>query len=70
MGLPPIPQSEMKTPRPHISIGLRDTAVNKALQSQGLTEVEAEDLLRDLAMPNPRNGGTPLLYSEPTQASM
>lgn len=70
MGQPSIPQSEVKTPRPDISIGLRDAAVVNALQSRGLTGVEAEDLLKALATPDARNGGRPLLYSEPTQAAL
>ena len=70
MGPPPIPQSEVKTPRPDISIGLRDAAVINALQSRGFTGVEAEDLLKALATPDIRNGGTPLLYSEPTSAAL
>ncbi|MCJ1428894.1 hypothetical protein MMC29_006805 [Sticta canariensis] len=69
MQSPPIPQSEVKSPCLDISIGLKNAAVNKALQSQGLTEVEAKDLLDELAMPEPRNGGMPLLCSEPTQSS-
>ena len=70
LGPLPIPRSDVKTPRPDISIGLRDAAVVNALHSQGLTRVEAEDLLKALATPDVRNGGRPLLYSEPTQAAL
>ena len=70
MGPPPTPQLEVKTPRPDISIGLKDAAVDDALQSRGLTEDEAEDLLKGLAIPDARNGGRPLLCSEPTQAAL
>lgn len=65
-----IPQSEVKTFRPNISIGLNDAAINKALQSRGLTWVEAENLLDTLAKPHLQNGRPPLLYSEPTKAAL
>lgn len=67
IGSPPIPQSEVKTPRPDISIGLRDSAIFNALRSQELTTRKIEQFFESLAMPHPPNG-TPLLYSEPTQA--
>ena len=70
MGPPPTPQSEVKTPRPDISIGLSDAAVVNALQSRGLTEKGAKSLLKNLATPDARNGDRPLLCSEPTQAAL
>ncbi|MCJ1426156.1 hypothetical protein MMC29_004058 [Sticta canariensis] len=70
MGPPSISRSELKTPRPDISIGLDDAAVRKALQLGGVLEAEAKDLLRVLAKPDPGNGGMSLLCSEPTQSSL
>ena len=66
---PSISHSEVKTPRPDISIGLRDTAITKALQSRGLKGANLRELLQVLAMPRPPND-TPLLCSEPTQAAL
>ena len=70
MGPPSTPQSDMKTPRPDISIGLKDAALNKSLESRGLTVADTEHLLRTLAKPHPQTGHPPLLYSEPTQAAL
>ena len=61
MGPPPIPQWDIKTPRPDISIGFSDAAVVDALQLLGLTRKDAKDLLIALAVPDARNGGKPLL---------
>ena len=69
MGPPPIPQSEVKTPGPDISIGLRDSAIIDVLQSRGLTRAKTRELLQALATPHPQHGTT-LFYSEPTQAAL
>ena len=69
-GPPSIPQSVVKTPRPDLSIGLKDAAIYKALRSQGFTLAEAKSLLVNLESPKPWNSGTPLLYSQPTRAAL
>ncbi|KAL9607271.1 MAG: hypothetical protein Q9167_007802 [Letrouitia subvulpina] len=70
MGPPSTSQSDVKTPRPDISIGLKDAALNKSLQPRGLAEADTQYLLRTLAKPHSQTGRPPLLYSEPTQASL
>ena len=70
MGPPSISPSNVKTPRPDISIGLKDAALNKSLQSRGLAVADSEYLLEMLAEPHSQTGRPPLLYSEPTQAAM
>ena len=70
---PPSPQqdvSPVKTPRPDISIGLRNAVVANALQPRGLTETEASDFLEDLQETKTRNRNEPLLCSEPTQRAL
>lgn len=67
---PPPPQPDLphiKTPRPDISIGLRDAVVLSALQSQGLTKDSAEEFLECLQEANARNRSEPALVSMPTQ---
>lgn len=70
---PPPPQydlSPIKTPRPDISIGLRNAVVVKALQSQGLTKLEANNLLEELQDTKARNRSEPALCSKPTQRAL
>lgn len=70
---PPPPQSDLspiKTPRPDISIGLRNAVVVNALQSQGLTKLEANNLLEDLQETKARNRSEPALCSKPTQRAL
>ena len=70
---PPPPQqdvSSVKTPRPDISIGLRNSVVVNALQSQGLTKTEANDFLEHLQETKARNRSEPILCSEPTQRAL
>ncbi|KAL8769854.1 MAG: hypothetical protein Q9209_004292 [Squamulea sp. 1 TL-2023] len=70
---PPAPQqdvSSVKTPRPDISIGLRNTVVVKALQSQGLTNTEADGFLEYLQETKAQNRNEPILCSEPTQRAV
>ena len=62
--------SPVKTPRPDISIGLRNAVVVKALQPQGLTETEANDLLELLQETKAPNRSEPILCSEPTQQAL
>jgi hypothetical protein len=57
----------VKTPRPDISIGLRTAVIINALQSQGLTKTEAENILEELQETHDPNRSEPLLRSEPTQ---
>ena len=69
----PFPQqdvSPIKTPRPDISIGLRNAVVVNALQPRGLTETEANDFLEDLQETKARNRSEPILCSEPTQRAL
>ncbi|KAL8748085.1 MAG: hypothetical protein Q9190_000113 [Brigantiaea leucoxantha] len=70
MGPPPIPQSDVKTPRPDIPIGLSNDAVVNALKSPDLTEETATDLLIMLAEPYAQNGGRPLLCLGPSQHNL
>ena len=69
--LPPPPLQQgvlsVKTPRPNISIGLRTAVVVNALQSQGLTKIEAKDFLEELQETQDPNRSEPILCSEPTQ---
>ena len=70
---PPFPQqdvSPVKTPRPDITIGLRNAVVVNALQSHGLTETEAKHFLKALQETKARNRSEPLLCSEPTQRAL
>ena len=70
---PPPPQSDLspiKTPRPNISIGLRNAMVVNALQLQGLTNLEAKNLLEDLQETKARNRSKPVLSSMPTQRAL
>ncbi|MCJ1344521.1 hypothetical protein MMC31_002724 [Peltigera leucophlebia] len=70
---PPPPQSDLspiKTPRPDISIGLRNAVLINALQSQGLTKLEANNLLEDLQETKARNRSEPALCSKPTQRAL
>lgn len=70
---PPPPQSNLssiKTPHPDISIGLRNAVVVNALQSQGLTKLEANNLLEDLQETKARNRSEPALCSKPTQRAL
>ena len=70
MGPPSTSQSDVKTPRPDIFIGLKDVALNESLQSRGLAVADTEYLLEALAKPHPQTGHPPLLHSEPTQAAL
>lgn len=70
MGPPSTSPSKVKTPRPDISIGLKNVALNKSLKSRGLAVADSEYLLKTLAEPHPQTGRPPLLYSEPTQAAL
>lgn len=58
----------MKTPRPDISIGLKESALIESLQSRGLAVDDTEYLLTTLATPHA--GNPALLCSEPTQAAL
>lgn len=60
--------SLIKTPRPDITIGIFHGALNTALQSQGLNDTEAEDLLRALQkqMTCRKGNQESALCSEPT----
>ena len=62
--------SLVKTPRPDISIGLRNAVVVNALQLRGLTAIEASDLLEALQETKARNRSEPILCSEPTQRAL
>ncbi|KAL8721196.1 MAG: hypothetical protein Q9225_002082 [Loekoesia sp. 1 TL-2023] len=62
--------SKDKTPRPDISIGLRNDVVVDTLQSQGLTEFEANDFLEYLQETKARNRSEPILCSKPTQRAL
>lgn len=46
MGPPPIPQWDVKTPRPDISIGLSNDAVVDALRSRDITRTDAKSFLK------------------------
>ena len=63
------PPSDVKTPRPDISIGLRDDAVINALQLRRLPGPKAKKLIEALAKPHPPKN-TALLYSRPTHAEL
>lgn len=67
---PPRYVSPVKTPRPDISIGIRNAVVLNALQSQGLTETEANDFLEVLQETKAQNSSEPILCSEPTQRAL
>ncbi|KAL8791219.1 MAG: hypothetical protein Q9213_000176 [Squamulea squamosa] len=70
---PPAPQqdvSPVKTPRPDISIGLCNTVVVKALQSQGLTKTDANYLLEYLQDTKAQTRNEPILCSEPTERAI
>ena len=66
---PPLQQGvlSVKTPRPDISIGLRTAVIVNALQSQGLTKIEATDFLEELQETQDPKRSEPILCSEPTQ---
>ena len=68
---PPLPLQQgvlsVKTPCPDISIGLRTAIIVNALQSQGLTKIEAKDFLEELQETQDPNHSEPILCSEPTQ---
>ena len=63
----------VKTPRPDITIGLRNDAVVTGLVSQGLNKTQADDFLKDLQQRmvyrNPARF-EPVLCSEPTQRAL
>lgn len=64
-----IPPSEVKTPRPNISIGLRDDAIMNALQLRGLPGAKAKKFIEALAKPHPQKN-TVLLHSQPTHSEL
>lgn len=60
----------IKTPRPDISIGLRNAVLVKALQSEGLNKLEAKNLLEKLQDIKARNCSEPALCSKPTPRAL
>ena len=65
--------SPIKTPRPDITIGIRESVLVSSLASRGLTKTVASDFLRYLQESEiQRNEGLlePVLVSEPTQRAM
>lgn len=62
--------SSVKTPRPDLSIGLRNGVVVNALQSPELTKIEADDLLESMQGSMAPDGSRPILCSDPTQRAL
>ncbi|MCJ1466353.1 hypothetical protein MMC07_004972 [Pseudocyphellaria aurata] len=63
------PPSEVKSPRPAISIGLREDALIIALQLPGLPGAKAKRFNEALAKPHPHKN-TALLHSQPTHSEL